>query len=146
MKKEILWVTITAFGLGLIITYGILTARKALEEQKERPSEKTPQKQLQGEPTSLPTTLPLNLTIYEPEDESVVKEPKIICKGKTASKAVIAILTEEDELILEADEQGDFETELTLIDGVNEIIISAFDEEASEVSKTITVVYTEAEI
>lgn len=144
MKKEVVWVIVTAFGLGLIITYGVLTARKALEQQKQTP----PPSEVVEEsaPTLEPTIAPLTLTIYQPEDETVVDKPTILLKGKTASNAVIAILTEEDELILEADDEGNFETEIDLVDGVNEIIISAFDEETNEVSQTLNLVYTEAEI
>lgn len=146
MKKEILWVIITAFGLGLIITYGVLTARKALERQEEAPPETEEAQESQPETTPQPTTPPLSLTLYQPEDETVIKQASIVFKGKTAPLATIAILTEEDELILEADADGNFETEVDLIDGVNEIIISAFDEKGNEVSKTLTLVYTEAEI
>lgn len=145
MKKEVIWVIVTAFGLGLIITYGVLTARKALEKQKQAPPSEVTE-EVSPAPTSESTLPPLSLTIYQPEDEAVVDEPTILLKGKTASNAVIAILTEEDELILEADDEGNFETEIDLVDGVNEIIISAFDEEANEVSQTLNLVYTEAEI
>lgn len=145
MKKEVIWVIVTAFGLGLIITYGVLTARKALEKQKQAPPSEVSE-EVSPAPTSEPTLPLLSLTIYQPEDEAVVDEPTILLKGKTASNAVIAILTEEDELILEADDEGNFETEIDLVDGANEIIISAFDEEANEVSQTLNLVYTEAEI
>jgi len=56
------------------------------------------------------------------------------------------IATKKFEATSETDKEGSFETEIDLIDGVNEIIISSFDESANEVSKTLTLVYTETEL
>ncbi len=145
MKKEVIWVIVTAFGLGLIITYGVLTAQKALEQQKPTPPPSEVIKEVSPPPPSQPTPN-LTLTIYQPEDGTVLDEKTTLLKGKTAPAAVIAVLTEEDELILEADDEGNFETEIELVDGANEITISAFDEKTNEVSQTLNLVYTETEI
>jgi hypothetical protein len=47
---------------------------------------------------------------------------------------------------MEADENGNFSVEITLVGGGNEISISAFDTEGNEVNKSLNLVYSTAEI
>lgn len=138
MKKELVWAIITGFGLGLIITWGVWSARRALKPKSPK-TEKI-------EVTPTPTPPSISLSIDKPEDESVVDEEKILLSGKTDSQAILAIFTEKGELIIEADEEGKFETEIDLIEGANEITVLAFDEEGNEASQSMTIVYSTAEL
>ena len=138
MRKEVIWAIIGGFGLGLTITWGIWSARKALKP----PSSKIEKKEIT--PTLTPT--PILLKIEKPQDESIVNQEKISLTGKTDSRAILAIFTEKGELIIEADEEGRFETEIELIEGANEITVIAFDEEGNEASQSMTLVYSTAEL
>lgn len=139
MKKELVWAIITGFGLGLIITYGIWSAKKAIKPQP--PEEK---EEIEVAPT--PTPLPILLKIEKPQDESIIDQAKTLLSGRSDPRAILAIFTEEDELIIEADQEGKFETEIELIEGANEITVIAFDEEGNEASQSMTVVYSTAEL
>lgn len=144
MRKEVLIAIVIGFALGLIITYGVWTANKALKEtapKKEAPAQKT-EEQLPT-PTSTPQDL---LIITSPEDNFLSNKEKIDVSGKTFPQATVVILYEEGEKIIEADEEGNFQSEITLVGGTNEITISTYDKDGNEVSKTLTVVYSTAEI
>jgi len=138
MKKELVWAIITGFGLGLIITYGIWSTRKALKPQPQ-PIEKI-------EVTLTPTPQPISLEIEKPKDESIIDKDKTSLAGKTDPRAILVIFTEEGELIIEADGEGKFETEIELTEGANEITVIAFDEEGNEASQSMTIVYSTAEL
>lgn len=143
MKKEVLLAIIIGFALGLVITFGIWTANKALKQtapQKEAPVQN---ELLEPTPTSLPA---LSLTITEPEDNSISEEDEIEISGQTAPGSTVALLYETDEEIIEADEKGLFTTTIPLEGGSNEIEIISFDQEGNEASQTLTIVYTTAEI
>ena len=144
MKKEILIAIIIGFVLGLVITFGIWTANKSLKEgatQQEIAEEK------ESEITPTPTQQEkLPLTITSPENNALVNQEKLEIVGKTSPKAVVAISYEEGEKIMEADENGNFSVEITLVGGGNEISISAFDTEGNEVNKSLNLVYSTAEI
>ncbi len=139
MKKEVLIAIIIGFGLGLIITFGIWTANKALQET-------APQEEQTTEAVT-PTPVPaFALNLVSPEEDSISATEEIEVKGSTAAGAIIVILYQEGEKILEADKNGQFSTEITLTGGANEITITAYDSEGNEVAKTLNVVYSTAEI
>ena len=99
--------------------------------------------------TSLSPSVPpssLFLTLDQPEDESIINQPKISVSGTTLPSAQIAITYEEGEVLTEADAEGNFQNEISLIGGANEITVTAFGEEGEEISKSLTVVYSTAQI
>lgn len=140
MRKEVLIAIIIGFALGLVITFGIWTANKALKET-------APKKEEVPVPTLTPTPTPTQvLVVSSPEDNSISDKEKIEVSGKTSPKAVVVVLYGEGEKIIEADEEGNFSSEITLTGGANEITISAYDKDGNEVSKSLTVVYSTAEL
>jgi len=142
MRKEVFIAITIGFALGLVITFGIWTASKALKEtapKKEVPPQIT-EEQL---PTPTPQAL---LVITSPEDNSISNKEKIEVSGKTSAGTTVVVLYEEGEKIIEANSEGNFTTEITLIEGSNEITVSAYNKEGNEVSKTLSVVYSTAEL
>jgi len=147
MKKEVLLAIVIGFGLGLVITFGAWKANKTLKEVA--PKQQSPFQQTQEEEKILSPTpaLPqLNLVITSPEDNSIINKEKVNISGKTSLQATLVITYEEGEKIIETDEDGNFNTEITLAGGANEIIIYAYDKEGNEASKTLNIVYSTAEI
>ncbi len=140
MKKELLWAIITGFGLGLIITWGIISARRAVQPI-------VPQKTTSPESSPTPLANAISLAINSPLDDSISDQEKVSLSGKTKPKAVITIFTENKEQIIEADEKGDFQTEVELVAGANQIMVYAFDlESGAEASQSVSLVYSTAEI
>jgi len=143
VKKEVIIAIVIGFALGLVITFGIWTANQALKQQpqleKPTPTEKT---------ATTPTPAPeeLSLAIISPKDNSISSGEKIEVSGKTAPEATVIILYQEGEKIIQADEEGNFSSEITLVGGANEIKITAYDQNGNEVSKTVNVVYSTVEI
>ena len=143
MKKEVLIAIITGFALGLLITFGVWTANRALKESAPQEENSTEEKET---PTPFPQKQELSLTVLSPEDNSISDQEEIEVSGKAISSTIVVILYQDGEKILEADKEGNFKTTITLLGGSNEIKISAYDSEGNEVSKTLTVVYSTAEI
>lgn len=143
MKKEVLIAIIIGFGLGLVITFGIWSANKAIKDSAPTASEPISVPEVVS-PTPVPPAFSLNL--FMPEDNSISDQEKIEVSGETAPEAIVVILYQKGEKILEADEEGLFTTEIDLEGGVNEIRITAYDQEGNEEEKTVTVVFSTAEI
>jgi len=141
MRKEVLIAIIIGFGLGLVITFGIWTANKALKESA--PENTAPVEETKVTPTPSSS---LELVIVSPENNIISEKEIVEISGQTSSKAIIAITYPEGEKLLEADEDGNFSTEISLIGGDNLIKISAFNDQGDEATKTLTVVYSTAEI
>ncbi len=144
MKKEILIAIIIGFVLGLVITFGIWTANKSLKEGSTNQPQETVENN--NNPTPTQTQEKMQLTIISPEDNDLVNQEKVQIVGKTSPGAEVAAAYPDGEKIIEADENGDFTLDITLVGGGNEITISAFDNQNNEISKTLNLVYSTAEI
>lgn len=143
MKKEIIVAIVVGFALGLIITFGIWTANKAI---KARPEVAFEEEIVTPTPEPTPTPTGFTLKILSPEDNALVDTSEVELKGSAVANAVIVIAEEDGEKIIEADENGSFATEISLIKGINEITITAFSPEGEEASKTLGLVYSTTEI
>ncbi len=142
MKKEVLIAIIIGFALGLLITFGIWTANKAILTKSEAQPEEKEAKEI-VEPTP---PIGFTLNILSPQDEALIDTNKAEIKGSSVAAAIIVIAAENEEKIIEADENGSFATEVSLVRGINEITITAFNQEGEKTSQTLNVVYSTAEI
>ncbi len=139
MKKEVILAIAIGFTIGLIATFGIYNAQKSLKEASKI---QTPQASEEAKPESISQSL----SLASPLDESISKEGKVTVSGTTTPSAWVVILAEKGEKILQADQKGNFETEVNLISGENEIEVQAIAETGEKVNKVITVVYSTVEI
>ena len=60
--------------------------------------------------------------------------------------AIVSVIYQEGEEITEADEEGKFEVEISLVGGTNEIQISAYDDQSNEAGKILNIIYSTAKI
>jgi hypothetical protein len=149
MKKEIILAIFLGFLVGLAITYGVYTANQAINgnSTKIANTEPSPESTEPSIPTASPASLELTLEIAEPENYLVVKNDSVEIKGNTLPNNFIAILGEEDELIVTADKEGFFKSEISLISGLNNIqVISSNRDNSKQVTEDLEIVYSEAEI
>lgn len=84
---------------------------------------------LTGPITKAPSSF--NLELNSPEDEMVTFERSIIVSGKTTPKSVVIIVNGNNYQTVEANNIGDFYKGIDLSVGLNNIQISAFDEEGN---------------
>ena len=61
-------------------------------------------------------------------------------------EAVVVVFYEEGEKILEANKDGQFQTQISLTGGINEITVKTFDQKGNELEETLNVVFSTAEI
>jgi hypothetical protein len=145
MKKEVIIAIVLGFALGLVITFGIWTANRAIQEKAKTPTPPTNAPTPQEE-TPTPTTPELPLTISEPADNTISSKEKITLSGSTSPEAIVVIFDEENEKIIEADKEGQFESEITLTGGPNRITIKAFDDSGNEAEASLNIIYSTAKI
>lgn len=77
----------------------------------------------------------MELTITSPEKDSTVSGNKILVKGKTAAFADVFI----GDQSTKADANGNFSLEVMLDEGLNNLIVSANDEEGNVAEQTVSV-------
>ena len=88
--------------------------------------------------TATSTSVPLSLTISEPQNESIVRESLLRVSGHTAPDAILSI---NGDMVRTIDENGNFTTVISLVEGPNLIDAIATNYEGDQVSQELTVIY-----
>ncbi len=135
MKKEVFFAIFLGLGLGLIVTYGIYTARSAFLKHPD---------QITASPTATPAASPADssLSLFSPDDESIQFDPAIKVTGTTFLNAHVIIFVNNTSTITSADATGNFSVEQTLTEGANVITVRALDDNGNQAEQRRTVIYT----
>lgn len=135
MRKEILFAIVAGVTFGLIIAFGVWRANVALKPEEVST--------VTEEESSTPTPeTGFGVTIAKPQDYQVITSSPTVLSGVTKSGAWVSVSGEDKDYVIETDESGAFEIEIELVGGVNEIIITAFDEEGNSVKESLLLAYS----
>lgn len=77
-----------------------------------------------------------NLELSNPEDNVFTADKSIVISGKTAEDSTVVVSNNNSDLAFEVNEDGGFSKVVNLEDGLNQLIISSFDQNGN--SKTVT--------
>jgi len=142
MKKEVLIAIASGLILGLIVTIGIYTANKSLEQQKA--------KKAAAEQTTPSPSTPLNaqksLNITSHQNFDLINQSGLTLSGIAWPNAIIALISETDDQLTEADEEGIFSFKSKLVKGFNEITIIATDETNESQTQNLVLTYSTSKI
>ncbi len=151
MRKEVLVAILLGFGIGLVVTFGIVTARRALttaggnaQEQTGLMSPQTSGSQLNDSPTPAIEKSHI-ITVTSPNNGAVETTEKISLEGSTTPGSAVAISGGETDAVVTSDEKGQFSVEITLTGGDNEIKIVSFSPKGEKAETVLIVVYSTAE-
>lgn len=137
MRKEIFFAIFAGGILGLLIAFGVWRTNQALKPDMQNPSEE----QTSENPVSSPN-LEFGLTIASPENEDVITQNPLIITGATKSNSYVTVSSEEQDYTLQSAQDGSFEAEIELVGGINEVIVTVFDEEGNTIEEKLTLVYS----
>lgn len=136
MTKEKIILSVVAILTGLLVATGafyIYQSTKTLSPLQEKPISINPS------PSPKPQVL---LTVDEPKDESIADNKVVKISGKTDSDALVLVLTNSDEQVLNPSQTGDFSTTVTIGDGSNLVQITAIGKNGDTNTIERTVSYT----
>ncbi|HSV94674.1 MAG TPA: hypothetical protein VLH94_01685 [Spirochaetia bacterium] len=139
MRKEVILAVIIGVLLGGVILYGINLANTSSKLNfSNRGNEENISK---ATPTPIKKS-DNQVIIITPQENSVVTESQITLKGSAKPNSSIAIISESDDLIVQSDNDGNFSSEINLINGENAITVTAVDDQQATTSASITVIRT----
>jgi hypothetical protein len=136
MRKEIIFAILAGITFGLIIAFGVWRANVAL--RPDGASTTAP------EDTSIATQTDFGITVAKPQDYQVITTSPAILTGISKSNVWIVVSAEEEDYVAKTDESGEFEIKVDVVGGVNEIIITAFDNDGTEAQEKLTLIYSSA--
>ena len=94
--------------------------------------------------TSKPRSFSLELA--SPDDNLFTTDSALVVSGKTSPNALVAISLNDDDLVIQAKESGDFTKVINLNTGLNEATISSFDENGVSKSETRSIYYSKEKL
>ena len=142
IKKEATVAVVIGLILALIVTGGVLRARRALQAINLGGGD-TIKNILTPHQEDKNTELFLDLTT---PDNSVTAEPTLTLTGKTLPGTYIAILGEKGEYLIVPNELGSFSQEVSLVKGANTIRLNVYQNDGKKIEKTVNAVYTTAQL
>jgi len=151
MKKEV----ILAITIGILLGFGLMgiiwvknqsgqSLFSGSQKNEVKSEDIAPSPPSDKEITTKPVAAEPTLEILEPKNEAVVNKENLVIKGKTNPLATVVVIWEEGEDILVADDNGLFETEISLVGGPNEVEITAYSQEGEEAKEILIVTYSTA--
>ncbi len=147
LKKEIIIAIIIGLVISLIIGGGIFRAKQALNhihsQQTPSPSSSASTSANLAQDSSKPK---LFLKITSPHDNYLSKEDQLTLTGETLPNTYITIVTDKSEYLIVPNKVGQFSQSIQLIKGANLIKVTVYTKTGQHQTKTLTVVYTTAEI
>jgi len=143
MKKEVLIAILSGLILGLIVTAGIYTANKSIEQQKIK---KSANEQTSPVPSSPANNADKQLTITSHQPFDLIDQSEVTIAGIAWPQAVVALMTENDNQLVTADNEGVFSFTTNLIKGFNEITVVATDNENNTQTTNLTLTYSTSDI
>ncbi len=135
MKKEKLILSFIATVLGLLVAGAVFYAFQATK------STTTDNTKTISFVSPTPTPIPsVFLTVDKPKDEEVVNSKILVVSGKTTTNAVVIVITDSLDDVIDPSLTGDFSTTVNLDEGQNalEIISIAPNGESVRIKKTVT--------
>jgi hypothetical protein len=142
MRKEIIVAIIIGLFLGLIVAFGIRTARNSLQNRQLPLTQTNPT----TDSSTTTTTLNHNVFITTPEPNAVVNTNSVTIIGTTSPSSLISIIGNVDQIAAAADKTGNFTATVELSPGVNTIAINSYNEAGQSADASFMVIYTTADL
>ena len=134
MRKEVIWAAAIGIAFGLVIAFGAWRINS-----KIKPIQKIATSTPRPEPTS-----EFKITLDKPENDDVITEDFVRAAGITKPLSWIVVSGEDGDHITKSQTNGTFEQDVSLIPGINQIKISAFDEVGNPSFEKVLVVFSSA--
>ncbi len=133
MRKEVLWAAGIGISFGLIIAFGAWRINSAIKP--------TPTPVTGFTPIPTPTS-DFKITLDKPENEDVVTDSIVAVSGLTKANTLVTVSAENADYILRSNADGTFSQDTELIPGINQIKITAFDENGNSSLDKVLVVFS----
>lgn len=137
MNKDAILATLIGFGIGLLITGLLLVGPNLL-----RAFPKFAMPQNTSAPTPTPTPAAFTVTVDSPLPDAIESTEELLVTGTTTEPgATIIIGGFADELAVVAGSDGKFAGRVTLVEGKNDITVTAYAG-TKQTTVSVTVYYT----
>jgi hypothetical protein len=136
MRKEILFAIVAGVLFGLVISFGIWKANSTIKPNSASDTQNTNSTPVAQNP------IQIGLTIARPQEYEIVNQNQVLISAITSPNSWVSISGEGEDYVIKSDANGAFEINVSLIKGLNEIIVTAFDNNGNQKSHNIPIIYS----
>jgi hypothetical protein len=134
MQKEVLLAIVFGSLLGLVIAFGVWKVNIAMKQDNTvSPAAQEEQKD---------NPIVTHLTIAKPDDKHVTSNNIVLVSGVAIPNAYVIVSGEETDYFTKTTSTGEFEVEVLLIGGINQLRIFSLNPEGATETKDLLVVYS----
>jgi hypothetical protein len=152
MVKELLLAVILGALLGFGITGGIVALKNNKSSSGTLSVNNSPTAAVSVSPQ--PTTDTSNssgtsnhqITVESPQNDSIVANSKVTIKGSTSPQSSLVITTPSKSYFATADNAGNFNLDIDVDSGVNQIQIDSFDSQDNQATTQLIITYSTTKI
>ncbi|HSW89543.1 MAG TPA: hypothetical protein VLH19_01590 [Patescibacteria group bacterium] len=145
MKKEVSIAIALGVIVGLVVMYGVIRAKRAVEEVLPSPTINPSGAAITATPTpDLSTSEHIRLS--EPTNDSLVSTPDIHVTGQTIPNSTVLILDNTREYPSVSDQNGNFSVAVTLEAGANTLVARVLTDDGQTYSIMREIIYSTADI
>lgn len=135
MRKEVLLAILIGASLGLLITFAVYQSRRSVSETQKDQVQEVLSNHANNEEVDNG-----QLAITSPENNLIVDSQRLIVSGNTQANNFVVIFVNNEEIITNADESGNFSKEVRLNQGGNVLVIYAINQDGLVSQNTRTVI------
>lgn len=141
MRKEVLIAVLIGLSLGLVVAFGVRTARQSLE--KHAKASPTPLNTTAGNSNQSDHTV----LITAPEPDEIVSTDTVNVIGTTTPQSMISVITGANaDVTTIADDTGAFNSPVELESGLNTIAVTSYSPTGDSTNVSFTVIYSTADL
>lgn len=138
MRKEIFYAIFAGGILGLVIAFGVWRANIALKPNNISNTSATQS----PVPSGIPTNSSSGITLASPQNDDVFSENPVRISGVTKAESFVTISAEVNDYIIKSEKDGSFQADVELSGGVNQVVISAIEEDGTSHIQNLTLIYS----
>jgi hypothetical protein len=135
MRKEVLLAILLGAGLGLLITFAVYQSRRSVSDAQKDQVEEVLSKLLTNEEEDNG-----QLVVTSPKNNLIVDSQRLIVSGNTQANNFVVIFINNEEVITNADDSGNFSKEVRLDQGANVLVIYSINQDGLLNQATRTVI------
>ena len=133
MRKEVFFAIGAGAILGLIVAFGIWRANAVFSPDTQNKTE--------NEQSPTPRT-DFSITLSTPQELDVLTETPFSLSGITKPSVFLAISGDTGDYLLKTDNSGAFEENIEAGGGINNLNLTAFDQDGRQASLTLLILYS----
>ena len=139
MRKEIIFAIIAGIIFGLVVAFGVWRANSVI---KQNTPDNTSVTLASPTPSTTVSETDLPIRLNSPQEKDVITASPASFSGNTKPLVWVVASTADEDFLVKSDKDGNFNIEVELSPGLNEVSLTAIDSSGEKSEQRLQLVYS----